>query len=838
MYFYEPTSYACRTCGGLLERYLGPMKKIFPVVLVLVAQSAFSQSQVCPLNSNWSLGNLTHWLAYTGNNSGGNGSGAIAVTYDTTDGPPLGTKLTVTIPEYQLPSVTGIQVVSGSTSDPYGGFPSIPTINGYRYSNSLKLGSTSITHGAGGGAAGGYVRGVKYFINVPPGPATEPYTMTYAYAMVLENGTHNSNEQPLFSATLLAGDSIVHCASPKYFLPTLNNADQNQQGATLDSALAKQEGFVLSIKSSPNPAAGGNGVHLLDVWYKGWTEVTFDLSPYRGTQVTLIFETDNCVPGGHFAYSYIALRNTCAGLQISGDSSACINSTLTYSIPALTGAQYQWTVPGDWQIVSGTDTNLIKVNIGTDAGTVSVRELNSCANLTATLNVTAVPPTIAGAVSSNAEVCTGVNSVTLTTGGNRGTILGWVATTNGVATVLNDTTNQYVAQNLTATTMYSVLVQNGESCSIDTTSGATVLVDPKSVGGALSPATMPFCLGQFKDALLTLEGQVGTPVNWQTSTDEINWTGFVPVDTSTMYNVVGLNADIAYRVIVQSGVCPADTSAISAVTFVNVPFPQATYSPADTLVCYNTPAYLSATITIGTNFAWTNTATLTGEGNNIIPSLPFTINPVATAKVTTDYVLSIENAGCPNLLVDTFQVRVLPPILVDPGNDTSVVVGEPLQLNATSNDTTTAGGDSFTWSPIIGLNNPNIYNPIGVYTAETDSVRYLVTATSSYGCIGTAEVLVKVFRTGPDIFVPNAFTPGGVTNGLFRPVPVGISSLQFFRVYDRWGQLVYSTTRIGDGWDGRVKGNVENSGTYVWMVEGTTYQGKKVFHKGTMILLR
>ncbi len=129
------------------------------------------------------------------------------------------------------------------------------------------------------------------------------------------------------------------------------------------------------------PNGGPNARHLLDVWYKSWTEVTFDLSPYRGTQVVLTFETDNCVPGGHFAYSYIALRNTCGGLQISGDSSACIGSTLTYSVPGLGGATYTWTVPGNWSISSGSDSSVLKVQVGTDPGTVTVNEQNSCANL-------------------------------------------------------------------------------------------------------------------------------------------------------------------------------------------------------------------------------------------------------------------------------------------------------------------------------------------------------------------------------------------------------------------------------------------------------------------------
>lgn len=738
------------------------MKKLYPVVLLLVAQSAFSQSQVCPLNSNWTLGNLTHWAAYTGNNAGGNGPSAIRMTYDSTTGPPSGTIGVGAIQEYNLGSVNGIQVISLSSIDQFGGFSTIPRINGYQYTNSIKLGSTSITRSSGGGVAGGYVRGVSYLINVPPGPTTVPYTMTYAYAMVLENGTHNSNDQPLFSATLTAGDSVVNCASPRYFLPTFNNAQNTDTGATLDSALAKSEGFIHSILESPNsdPNGGPGAPHLPDVWYKSWTEVTFDLSPYRGTQVTLTFETDNCVPGGHFAYSYIALRNTCGGLQLSGDSSACIGATLTYSVPGLGGATYQWSVPGDWSVVSGTDSSVLKVTIGNDAGAVTVHEQNSCANLQASMNVKAVPPTIAGAVNGGSEVCTGVNSVTLTTTGNLGSVIAWLATASGVTTQLADTTSFYTARNLTATTFYQALIQNGQSCAIDTTSGSTVLVDPLSVGGALNPTTLQFCAGQNKDALLQLSGNTGNPVNWQSSTDGgATWTGFVPPDTASEYSLVGLNSSTDYRVIVQSGVCPADTSATAAVTFINVPFPQANYAPADTLVCYNTPAFLKADIIIGTNYAWNNTGTLTGEGNDIVTGLPFAITPVATPRITTDYVLSVENAGCPNLLVDTFHVRVLPPVIVNAGNDTSVVVGEPLQLNATSNDTTSPAGDSFTWTPIIGLNNPDIYDPVAVFSAETDSVRYFVTAITQYGCTGTGEVLVKVFKTGPDIFVPNPGRP-------------------------------------------------------------------------------
>ena len=198
----------------------------------------------------------------------------------------MGTLGASAIPEFNLPSVNGIQILSVSSTDPYGGFPTIPKINGYQYTNTIMLGSTSITHNSGGGTGGGYVRGVRYRINVPPGPVTEPYTMTYAYAMVLENGAHNSNQQPLFSATLQTADSVIRCASPQYFLPTFNNAS-NGGNATLDSATAEANGFYPSKRPSPNanPNGVGSGAsqHLYDVWAKNWTEVTFDLAPYRGT---------------------------------------------------------------------------------------------------------------------------------------------------------------------------------------------------------------------------------------------------------------------------------------------------------------------------------------------------------------------------------------------------------------------------------------------------------------------------------------------------------------------------------------------------------------------------
>ncbi|HLI93354.1 MAG TPA: gliding motility-associated C-terminal domain-containing protein, partial [Puia sp.] len=88
------------------------------------------------------------------------------------------------------------------------------------------------------------------------------------------------------------------------------------------------------------------------------------------------------------------------------------------------------------------------------------------------------------------------------------------------------------------------------------------------------------------------------------------------------------------------------------------------------------------------------------------------------------------------------------------------------------------------------------------------------------------------------IFVPNAFTPAAGSNNVFRPICMGISSLDFFHVYNRWGQLVFSTSQIGQGWDGRINGQLQGANAYLWMLKGTDYTGRSIAKKGTVVLIR
>jgi gliding motility-associated-like protein len=196
----------------------------------------------------------------------------------------------------------------------------------------------------------------------------------------------------------------------------------------------------------------------------------------------------------------------------------------------------------------------------------------------------------------------------------------------------------------------------------------------------------------------------------------------------------------------------------------------------------------------------------------------------------------MKNGDCPNILTDTIHINVIPPVIVNAGHDTSVVINQLLQLQASVNDTTAY---NWLWTPATGLDNTTISNPVTVLSGSTDSIRYVVRATDPAGCYGEGNILVTVYKTDPEIFVPGAFTPNGDgKNDIIKPVTVGITQLDYFRIYNRWGQLLFSTGEMGAGWDGTFNGTRQPSGTYVYMTAGTDYKGNKISRKGTVVLIR
>jgi gliding motility-associated-like protein len=150
-------------------------------------------------------------------------------------------------------------------------------------------------------------------------------------------------------------------------------------------------------------------------------------------------------------------------------------------------------------------------------------------------------------------------------------------------------------------------------------------------------------------------------------------------------------------------------------------------------------------------------------------------------------------------------------------------------------------GTNYTWSPPTGLNTPFTKDPVFDHDRET---QYLINITRENGCITVDTVLVKIIVSqGPivksDLFVPKAWTPNndGHNDKLF-PLTVNIRELKYFRVFNRWGQLVFETNVMGHGWDGVFQGKPAVMDVYTWTVEAIGVDGKYIKKAGNSVLIR
>lgn len=273
---------------------------------------------------------------------------------------------------------------------------------------------------------------------------------------------------------------------------------------------------------------------------------------------------------------------------------------------------------------------------------------------------------------------------------------------------------------------------------------------------------------------------------------------------------------ITYHVVGNVGKC----NNASNITIKTLPYPPA-YAGKDTTVCYRFSVPLQASG--GITYQWSPATFL--NATNI--ANPVAVNPT----VTTQYIVAVSDTiGCPKPAFDTVIVNVDPPVIANAGPaDTTAVLGEPLQLNG-------SGGSIYLWQPSTWLSNPAIANPVA---SPEDNITYHLLVTSAAGCSSTDSIRVKLYKVPPSFYVPTAFSPNNDNiNDILKPILLGIKSLNYFRVYNRWGKLLFYTSQKGQGWDGSFKGNLQDPGTYVWMAEGATYAGQKIVRKGYTVLLR
>jgi gliding motility-associated-like protein len=260
--------------------------------------------------------------------------------------------------------------------------------------------------------------------------------------------------------------------------------------------------------------------------------------------------------------------------------------------------------------------------------------------------------------------------------------------------------------------------------------------------------------------------------------------------------------------------CPATDSV--TITVINI-----TNGQIDSL-CANVGAQQTLNVSSGnfSSIVWADAAQPT---NNLGSGASFTFT------VPNQDAIYVAKATDASGNITNFYFKIFANPQVNAGSDVTVNEGSIVQLNASN-------GSNYAWTPAASLDNANIANPTTIALYETTD--FSVQNTTNNGCTSTDAVVITV-KSESIVLVPNAFSPNNdQTNDVLRITTFNITDLLAFEVYNRWGQKVFETTNLTDGWDGKFKGTEQEMGVYVYQIRVRAKDGTEYDYKGNFTLFR
>ena len=241
-------------------------------------------------------------------------------------------------------------------------------------------------------------------------------------------------------------------------------------------------------------------------------------------------------------------------------------------------------------------------------------------------------------------------------------------------------------------------------------------------------------------------------------------------------------------------------------------------------ICYGDTVHLRATG--GTSYNWTPAESLS---NSTIA------DPIASPLKTTTYeVKATDENGCSDYENVTITLRdsVLKAIISGPD---IACPGDAILFKDTSI------GQIVNWSWDFGNGNTSDLQNPGVQQYAVTNGSYFpvsLTITDTAGCIQTGQKFIKSVNNC-FIAVPSAFTPNNDgLNDFLYPLNAYKATNLLFKVFNRWGQLIFETNDWTKKWDGTVKGLPQQTAVYIWMLSYKDENQKQIFLKGTTVLIR
>ena len=536
----------------------------------------------------------------------------------------------------------------------------------------------------------------------------------------------------------------------------------------------------------------------------------------------------------------VTVNNNCLQLSLTTTNTTCGNSNGSITATASNGTgPYQYSIDG-LNFVPNTQFN----NLVAETYTVTARDANGL------LKDSTV--TISDAPGPQASISTTPASCTNTGGSITINATGGTAPLSFSADNGNSFGTNNIFNNLDSG-QYITVTKDANGCSFSDTIRLTALPTPRFYLGN----DTSLCMGQ--SLLISAPDSPSYSYQWQ---DNSNGHTYL-ASANGLYSVKVTNA---------YGCSSSDTIKLAL-------RPLPVFSLAnDTTVC-NGHAY-----TIGAKFnSPSNGFTYTwSDGTTGKPSLLVTAPGL--------YWLQSSDGGC--AFRDSITVSYKPSPTLNLGNDTTLCDGQTLLLNASNNNSTYLWQDGST-SPSFSVSSPGTYSvkvdDNGCDTSGSITVRYidkpivnlvkdtllcftqLLTLDAGYPNStylwqdGSTQPFFKVSQEGTysvqvadvcgttfdsshvsyencacNFYVPNGFTPNGDgVNDVFQPKYQCLFSSYLLKIYNRWGQLVFASSRPDIGWDGNLGNQRQPTGTYVWEL---TYRdnltGKDMRKSGTVVLVR
>ncbi|HMC96594.1 MAG TPA: gliding motility-associated C-terminal domain-containing protein, partial [Flavobacteriales bacterium] len=507
--------------------------------------------------------------------------------------------------------------------------------------------------------------------------------------------------------------------------------------------------------------------------------------PNTTTTYTLtVTDANGCVSSAQNTITVFELPLVDAGV----DATICAGESTPIggSPTSPTGTSFQWSPPTG--LDDATTADPIATPTSTTSYTVLVMDGNQCANTDSmTVVVNPLPVLEAGA---DVAVCDGSSVVLGATGSGS---FAWSPSSG-----LNDPTVPNPTASPAATTLYTVVLTDGNGCS--STDSLTVSVDPLPTVDAGTDSWL--CLGS--DVVLSGSGSAGG-FSWTPAASLNDPTSATPTATPGSTTTYVLT-------ITDSNNC-ASSDAVTVTVGVDPPLD----AGADQTGCAGIPVTLggSPTSVPGSSFSWSPTSGL---------SDPTAANPTATPASTTTYILTVTNDTCTSTAAVTVTITTQGQAgftaRFEPGCENLRGFFDDASVDAVAWQWSLAGDNLSTEQ------NTQAFLPYGQASVVT------LVITDALGCRDTLSQVFSMANYDDlvDMDVPNVFTPNGDgQNDVFTlDSDAFLGPCTSMEVFNRWGEKVFVSQGNNITWDGRTfSGDACSAGTYFYVitVKDVTFRG-------------